>query len=62
MNLEISKEEHGYLLDLVHSRVSELHPEIRRSMDHEFKDTLKHELECMQGLLERLKAVNCGSK
>ena len=57
MNLEISKEEHGLLLDLVDSRVSELHPEIRRSMEHEFKDRLKHELECMRGLLERLKTL-----
>jgi len=47
MNLELSKEEHVLLLDLVDSRVSELHPEIRRSMDHEFKDKLKRDLECM---------------
>jgi hypothetical protein len=61
MNLEISKEELGYLLDLVDSRVSELHPEIRRSMEHEFKDKLKHELACMQGLLQRLKSCDGGS-
>lgn len=58
MRLEISKEELGFLLDLVESRVSELHPEIRHSMAHEYKDKLRHELECMQGLLKRLKVAD----
>ena len=62
MNLELSKEEHGLLLALVESRASELHPEIRRSMHHEYKDELKHELECIQGLLERLKALDGGNE
>ena len=62
MNLELSKEEHGLLLALVDSRVSELHPEIRHSMRHEFKDALKHELECMQGLLKRLKSLDGGNE
>jgi len=61
VNLEISEEELGYLRNLVSSRVSELHPEIRRSMNYEFEDNLKHELECMQSLLERLQAIEGGN-
>lgn len=57
MNMEISQEELGYVTHLVDSRVSELHPEIRHSMSSEFKDQLKHELDCLQGLLARLKVL-----
>ena len=61
MNLEINKEELGYVTDLVDGRVRDLHPEIRRSMHHEYKDELKHELECLKELLERLKALQSES-
>jgi hypothetical protein len=57
MNLELDKEELDLLESLVGSRISELHPEIRRSMDHEYKDNLKQELERFEGLLERLKSL-----
>ena len=57
MDLAINEEEHGLLVDLVQSRVSELHPEIRRCMDHNFKDGLKQELACFERLLERLRAL-----
>ncbi len=45
MKLSIEKEERDLLVGLVESRISELHPEIRRSMDHTYKDELKQELE-----------------
>jgi len=57
VNLQINDEERMLLTDLVESRMRELHPEIRRSMDHEFTDRLKHELECFQALSERLKEL-----
>jgi len=57
VNLEVSEEELGYLRNLISSRASELHPEIRRTMHHEYKDRLQHELDCMTGLLERLPAI-----
>jgi hypothetical protein len=57
VNLEINEEELEYLIELVGCRVRDLHPEIRRSMTYEFKDKLKHELECLKDLLERLKTL-----
>lgn len=57
MILELNREEHGYLVNLVESRVSELHPEIRRSMKPTYRDDLKHELECCKKLLTRLQEL-----
>ncbi len=57
MNVKINKEELGFLTELVGNRVKDIHPEIRRSMHYEFKDELKHELECLKNLLERLETL-----
>jgi hypothetical protein len=56
MNLEFNQEERDLLQEVLESRVKELHPEIRRCMDHTYKDDLKKKLACYEGLLERLKA------
>ena len=57
MTLDISQEERDLIVGLIESRISELHPEIRRSMDHEFKDELKHKLEQFEALLQRFKSL-----
>lgn len=56
MRLEIKEEEYDLLVDMLEARVEELHPEIRHSKDHDFKDHLKHDLRCLSELLQRLKA------
>lgn len=61
MNLEFNEEERELLIELLESRTQELHPEIRRSMDHNYKDMLKHQLECYRALLERVKASDAGA-
>lgn len=55
MDVNLSPEERDLLIEVLESRVKELHPEIRRSMDHNYKDMLNRKLECCQGLIERLK-------
>jgi hypothetical protein len=55
MQFEISPKERDLLVDLVEGRIHELHPEIRRSMDHDYKDNLRQELRCFEELLSRLK-------
>jgi hypothetical protein len=57
MNLEIDKNDRDLLAGLVERRISELHPEIRRSMDHTYKDKLKEDLNCLEAILERLKSL-----
>lgn len=57
MNLDVNAEELRLLTDLVESRIRELHPEIRRSMETEYKERLKHELECWEGMQERLRKL-----
>ena len=54
MVIEVNEEELQLLTDLVESRAKELHPTIRRSRVHECTDSLKHDLEVMEGLLVRL--------
>ncbi len=58
MKLELDNKQRDLLVDLMESRVSELHPEIRRSMDHTYKDHLKQDLESFEELLERLKSLD----
>lgn len=60
MNLELNAEERDMLLSLVESRISELHPEIRRSMEHKYKDQLKVRLEQFEALRDRLKSLTDG--
>ncbi len=55
MYLEMDEDEYGFLVGLLESRVTELHPEIRRSRDRQFKDGLKQELDCLTALLDRLR-------
>ena len=57
MQLEVTKEEHDILIDLVESRARELHPTIRRSRVYSVTDELKHDLETMTTLLEKLQKV-----
>lgn len=57
MQLDITKEEQDILIDLVDSRARELHPTIRRSRVHTVTDELKHDLEAMTSLLEKLQKV-----
>jgi hypothetical protein len=57
LNLEISSEQRDLLVAVVDSRVSELHPEIRRCMDHSYKEALKRELEHYRTLLEQLRSL-----
>jgi len=56
MNLELNEQERHLLVEVLDSRTKELHSEIRRCMDHIYKEDLKKKLECYEGLLERLTA------
>ena len=55
MAIELNEEELSLLTDLVESRVAELHPTIRRSRVYTCTDSLKRDLEVLQGMLERLR-------
>lgn len=57
MNLEIDQKDRELVTGLVEARISELHAEIRRSMQHEFKDELKADLDRFEKLLTRLKSL-----
>lgn len=57
MNLEIDENDRELLVGLVERRMSELHPEIRRSMDHTYKDKLKQNLNRYEAILQRLKSL-----
>ena len=57
MHVEISQKEQQILLDLLESRVRELHPTIRRSRVSEVTDELKCDLEDIERLLERLRSA-----
>lgn len=54
MHLQLNKEEQRLLTELVAARIKELHPEIRRSMEHGYKDKLKNELACLEQLIGRM--------
>ena len=56
MDLELNAEERDLLIEVLESRTKELHPEIRRCMDHIYKDDLRKKLAVYEGLLERVKA------
>ena len=57
MNLDIDEKEIKILSDLVESHARELHPMIRRSRVSSATDDLKHDLEDVERLLEKLKAA-----
>jgi hypothetical protein len=52
--VELTADELRTLVNLVDGRVRDLHPEIRRSRVSTVTDELKHDLEDMQRLLEKL--------
>ena len=54
MILELKAEQRDMLLDLLEVRAKELHSEIRRCMDHTFKDKLRKQLDCCKDMLEHL--------
>ncbi len=54
MFLELDSEQHRLLMGLVDARVREIPSEIRRCRDYRFHDELKHDLEVMRNLLQRL--------
>lgn len=55
MDLELNEEERDMIMEVLESRARELHPEIRRCMDHAYKDMLKQKLECCEAVLDRVK-------
>ena len=57
MNLKISHEEEQILIELLQSRATELHPTIRRSRVSAVTDDLKHDLEDVERLLEKVRYV-----
>jgi len=61
MMLELNEKECEFLAELLEDRIKELHPEIRRCMDHIYKDILKEKLACYEGLLQQVKAKPAGS-
>ena len=54
MQLDISDKEKRILTELLESRVRELHPTIRRSRVSTVTDELKHDLEDIERLLEKV--------
>ncbi|MAT69235.1 MAG: hypothetical protein CMJ58_06880 [Planctomycetaceae bacterium] len=60
MNLTLNDQERDFLLELLQWRAGELHPEIRRCMDHVYKDELKSKLQRCEALRERLKTCAAG--
>ena len=59
MYFQLTKEELQHLCRLVQSRIDELHPEIRRSMDHRYKEKLRQELQELERLLHRFHECDC---
>lgn len=57
MNVELSTEELSLVLELIDSRLSELHPEIRRCRDRRFRDSLKEQWMVLRELQQRLSAM-----
>jgi len=54
MVLELNEEKRQLLTDLVASRISELHPTIRRCRVSTATDELKHDLEVLEELHKQL--------
>ena len=60
MKLELTDEQVKILLDLLDSRIREIHPEIRRSRVHTYHDELARDLEMLQKLQEQLQKAQAG--
>jgi len=58
MKLELTSEERQVLEEVVAERIGEIHPEIRRSVDHEYKDYLRNKLAILEKLLESIQRVS----
>lgn len=59
MYLELNREELGECIQLIESRVRELHPEIRHCSERRYADELRQELELCMRLLHRLHEAEC---
>lgn len=57
MNVELSTQELSMVLELIDSRLSELHPEIRRCRDRQFRDSLKEQWMLLRELQQRLSTL-----
>jgi hypothetical protein len=55
MIVDIDDEKRRLLVDLVSSRVAELHPEIRRCQVYNASESLKHDLKVLQEILNQFK-------
>ena len=54
MQLTLNQEEQRLVTELVESRIRELHPTIRRSRVYQCTDSLKHDLEVLEQVADRL--------
>jgi hypothetical protein len=54
MQLELKREEQELLQFLLEERCQELHAEIRKTANHNFKEALKSKEHLIEGLLEKL--------
>ncbi len=61
MTLQLTPQERDLLLDIIDSRIKELHPEIRRCQVSSYRDQLKEQLSCFESLLQRLKSLAADS-
>lgn len=59
MYVDLEREEIRLLEQMIESRQSELHPEIRRTRNVHMHDELKAELETLGRLLHRLHECEC---
>jgi len=58
MQIEMSQRQLELLTQLVDSRVSELHPQIRRSRTHTYHDQLQEDLDVLRELHQRLQEAS----
>jgi len=59
MYINLERDEQRFLLELLESRSRELHPEIRRTRIHPFREELKKELALVQRLIHNLHEAEC---
>lgn len=57
MQVDLNSQELNLLAALVDTRIRDLHPEIRRSRVSTYTDELKHSLEDMEKLLDKLEVA-----
>ena len=59
MKIDVTSEQLELLQQLVDSRLSEIHPEIRRSRTYTVHDELRHDLDVLRDLQQRLHSQGC---